>query len=43
MDEKIKKRLLRFPAEENPNMEERIVWLANCVAVRRHSKVSVDF
>ena len=27
MDEKIKKRLLRFPAKENPNMEERIVWL----------------
>ena len=43
MDEKIKIWTLRFPAKENPNMEEGILRLANGVAAWRQSEVSTDF
>ena len=43
MDEKIKTWTLRFPAKENPNIEEGIVRLANRVAVWRQREVSIDF
>ena len=43
IDEKIKTWTLRFPAEQNPNMEKARFDLANRVAVRRQSEVSIDF
>ena len=43
MDEKIKTWTLCFPAEQNPNMEKARFDLANRVAVRRQSEVSIDF
>ena len=44
VDENIKTHwTLLFPAKENPNFWEGIVWSANLVVVWRQREVSIDF